>query len=272
MTDPAIPEPGNRIRARWAGGEAAVAGWLQIPSALSAEALAHCGFDGLVVDLQHSPIDIAIATAMFTAIEAGGAEPMARVASNDAAEIGRLLDAGAYGIIVPAIETAQQAAAMAEAIHYPPVGQRSFGPRRPLLRYGAIYPSLVTQAVISFAMIETRAGLDNLDAILSAPGIDGIFIGPADLALSLGAAPVADSGDTRVAAAIRHIRERAHAHGRRAGIFCKDPGFASARIAEGFDFVSVAPDLALLMETSRNAVKSVREQVDWRIWERAVDA
>lgn len=249
----------NKIRACWERGTPAVVGWLQIPSPLSAEALAICGYDGLVVDLQHSPIDVPMASSMFAAIEAGGAEPLARVSRNELAEIGLVLDAGAYGIIVPGIETADEAAAVADALYYPPKGRRSYGPRRPLLRHGAGYFGRVAQAVVSFVMIETRAGLSNLDAILSADGIDGVFIGPADLALALDAPPVADSGDARVIDAVRHVRERAHAHGRRAAIFCKGADFARLKIKEGFDLVSVAPDLTLMMDGAKAAVEYVRQ-------------
>jgi 4-hydroxy-2-oxoheptanedioate aldolase len=110
-------------------------------------------------------------------------------------------------------------------------------------------------------MIETKAGLDNLDAILETDGIDGVFIGPADLALALDAQPLADSADDRLVSAVRHIRERAHAHGRRVGIFCKGADFASLKIDEGFDLVSVAPDLTLIMDGARAAVQFVRDHL-----------
>lgn len=245
----------NRIRHAWDAGRCAVAGWLQIPSALSAEALATCGFDGLVVDLQHSPIDIAMAGAMFTAIEGRGTEPMARAASLDAAEIGKLLDTGAYGIIAPMVETRAHAQALADAVHYPPDGARSYGPRRPLFRYGPSYADMARETLVVLAMIETRRGLDNLDDILTVEGLDGVFIGPSDLALALGEAPAPDSRSPIVTEAVGHIRARAQAHGRRCGVFCGAPDFAAEKVAEGFDLVTVAPDLGLLTQGARQALE-----------------
>lgn len=247
----------NGIRRSWSRDNAAILGWLQIPSSLSAEALARCGYDGLVVDLQHSATDFAMAVDMFVAIEAGGAEPLARVQANDSAQIMKLLDGGARGIIVPMIETAEQALAFASAVHYPPAGCRSFGPRRPALRYGGTYVRIARQTFVALAMIETTLALENLDAILSVEGIDGTFIGPADLALALGAEPEADSRDPRVVVAVAKVLERTHAHGKRCGIFCASADFASEKLAQGFDVVSITPDLSMLVNGARAALATV---------------
>ncbi len=115
----------NRIRSLWNNGGAAIIGWLNIPSPLSAEALARCGYDGLLVDLQHGAADVASVNAMLMAIEHGGSEPMVRVAANNAAEIMRMLDFGAYGVIAPMINSADDARAFAAALHYPPRGSSS---------------------------------------------------------------------------------------------------------------------------------------------------
>jgi 4-hydroxy-2-oxoheptanedioate aldolase len=248
----------NQVRASWSRGSPAVLGWLQIPAALSAEALAGCGYHALVVDLQHSPTDFVAAVEMFTAIECGGAEPFVRVRANDASGIMKLLDCGARGVIVPMIETAEQARAFASALHYPPRGTRSFGPRRPLLRYGPGYPEFASETIVGLAMIETALGLKNLDEILATPGIDGIFIGPADLALALGAPPEADSQDPRVVAAIRAILARAREHNKRAGIFCGSAAFARRRLAEGFDLVSLTPDLSMLLSAARSVLDAIQ--------------
>ncbi len=248
----------NRIRQCWAEGRAAVLGWLHIPSAISAEALAHCGYDGLVIDLQHGAADLAAAIAMMTAIEASGCESFVRVQANDPGDIMRLLDFGAYGVIAPLINTADDARGFAAAMHYPPHGNRSFGPRRPLLRYGSDYLAAASQSIVSLAMIETAEGLANLDEILAVPGLDGIFIGPSDLALALGRPPRPDSDDPVVVAAIARIRVACANAGKRAGIFCVDAGFAGAKIAEGFDLVSIAPDLVMLTSAARAALATVR--------------
>lgn len=248
----------NKIRARWAARECAIAAWLQIPAALHAEALARCGFDGLVVDLQHSPIDFATALTMLAAIEAGGAEPLVRLQSNDGGDIMKLLDSGAYGVICPMIDTAEQAKQFASALHYPPKGVRSYGPRRPVMRYGADYLRIASDTIVALAMIETATGLQNLDAILEVDGIDGVFIGPTDLAIALGAVAEMDSRDPRVLAAVAQIRTAAHAHGKKAGIFCVNTDFARAKIEEGFDFVSIATDVLAVTQTARAALAQVK--------------
>jgi 4-hydroxy-2-oxoheptanedioate aldolase len=182
---------------------------------------------------------------MLTAIEHGGAEPVVRLQSNHGADAMKLLDLGAYGVIAPMIETAEDARHLADAIRYPPHGNRSFGPRRRPLRYGPDYAARAEETIVSMGMIETRRGLDNLDEILSVLGVAGVFIRPADLAL--GATPRPDSDDPRIVEAVQHIRIRCHATGRRAGIFCGGSAFAKAKFSEGFDLVSVAPDLPPLV-------------------------
>jgi 4-hydroxy-2-oxoheptanedioate aldolase len=247
----------NKVREMWRRGEKVVAGWLHIPSAIAAETLARAGYDALVVDLQHSSIDFAECVAMMTAIEAAGAEPFVRTQWNEASSIMKLLDSGAYGIIAPMVNSESEARALASAVHYPPRGQRSWGPRRPLLRYPKDYAGAASASIVSLAMIETREALDNLDGILKAD-IDGVFIGPADLSLALGGPAVSISEAPDVVAAIRAIRERAHAAGKKAGIFCATARFAREKLGEGFDLVTTTPDLWLLAAAARTAVEESR--------------
>jgi 4-hydroxy-2-oxoheptanedioate aldolase len=249
----------NRIRQRWSTGQPAIVAWLQIPSAHHAELLATLGFDGLVVDFQHSLIDFRAAVEMFTAIDGKWCEPLVRVSQNDFTEIGRLLDAGASCIIAPLIDTADAAQALVNAIHYPPNGSRSLGPRRPVLRWGQDYRIRTRDLLVSLAMVETRAALDNLEAILAVPNLDGLFIGPSDLALALGREPAADPTDPVVLDAIRHVRESAHAAGKRIGIFCGSAESARERIREGFDLVSIGTDLQMLAGAAKTGLSHVRE-------------
>ncbi|MCX7561460.1 aldolase/citrate lyase family protein [Sulfitobacter sp. F26204] len=250
----------NHVRKLWNNSEPAVAGWMQTSSALQAETLASCGYDAIVLDLQHSVTDFAATISMLAAIESKGAEPFVRVQWNDPGDIMRLLDAGAYGIIAPMIETRAQAQALANAMHYPPMGQRSFGPRRPVLRYGPDYVARASDTIVSLAMIETRRGLDNLADILSVEGLDGVFIGPADLAMSLGSMPVPESDDPMVIEAINDILAMAKAADKRVGIFCGSGEAARARISAGFDFVSTTPDLVMLATAARRSVAVARGQ------------
>jgi 4-hydroxy-2-oxoheptanedioate aldolase len=260
-TTAAVREGGeslNGLRRRWARGEAALLGWLQIPSAFSAEALGRCDYDGLVVDMQHGPADLTTAIDMIRAIESSGGEPCVRLRQNDAGEIMKLLDMGATGLICPMIETAEQASAFSRALHYPPMGDRSYGPRRPLLKHGANYWRVASDTMVGMAMIETAQGLDNLDEILAIEGIDGVFVGPADLALSLGYDPVAHSAEAQVRDAIRQICDRARRARRQVGIFCTDSEQAAARISEGFTLVSLQPDLALMVEAASRSISVAR--------------
>lgn len=248
----------NRIRSLWNQGSPAIIGWLNIPSPLSAEALARCGYDGLLVDLQHGAADVASVVPMLMAIEHGGTEPLVRVAANNPAEIMRMLDFGAYGIIAPMINSAAEAAAFAAALHYPPRGSRSYGPRRPQYRLGPDYLALASDSVVSLAMVETRDGLANLDAILAVDGYDGIFIGPSDLALAIGVSPRPDNDDPALITAITHIITRCKATGKRVGIYCSGPGYARQMIAAGCDIVSVTPDLAMLTTAARETLAATR--------------
>jgi 4-hydroxy-2-oxoheptanedioate aldolase len=248
----------NRIRSIWNQGGAAIIGWLNIPSALSAEALARCGYDGLLVDLQHGAADVASVTPLLMAIETGGAEPMVRVAANNPAEIMRMLDFGAYGVIAPMINSANEARAFASALHYPPHGSRSYGPRRPQHRFGPDYLAQASASVVSLAMVETRDGLANLESILAVDGYDGIFIGPSDLALAIGVSPRPDNDDPKLIETINHIIAHCKAAGKRVGIYCSGPAYARRMIAAGCDIVSITPDLALLTTAARESLAATR--------------
>lgn len=248
----------NGIRTIWNQGRAAILGWVHIPSLLAVETLARCGYDGLVIDLQHGEADLASAMPLLPAIHAAGIEPLVRMKANDAGDIGRMLDFGAYGVIAPLINNADDAVRFAGALHYPPHGARSFGPRRPPMRFGGDYFAKASETIVSLAMVETREALANLDAIIGVEGLDGIFIGPADLSVALGRPPRADSDDPEVLAAIRHIIARCKAGGRRVGIFCNDAGYGRHMIAQGCDLVSLAPDLTLMAAAARASVQAAR--------------
>ena len=168
----------NAIRRLWREGGAAINGWLAIPTSFSAETMAHQGWDSLTIDMQHGVVDYQAALAMLTAISTTETVPLVRVPWLDQGIIMKMLDAGAYGVICPMINSAEEARRLVAACRYPPAGQRSFGPIRALLYAGADYAAHANDTVLSFAMIETRDGLDNLVqstfvlgcAALSGPG------------------------------------------------------------------------------------------------------
>ena len=248
----------NRLRSLWKSGSAAINGWLAIPNSFSAETMAHQGWDSLTIDLQHGVIDYQAAVTMLTAISTTPTVPVVRVPWLDPGILMKMLDAGAYGVICPMINTRAEAQQLVAATHYPPRGTRSFGPVRAQLYGGADYPQHANDTIVCFAMIETARALDNLDDILSVEGLDAIYIGPSDLSLALGCKPTFDDVDPPVAQAIEHILARAQAHGVVAGIHNGTPEGAMKRIAMGFRFVTVSSDARLIAAGSQQIIARMR--------------
>jgi 4-hydroxy-2-oxoheptanedioate aldolase len=248
----------NRIRSIWKAGGAVVNGWLAIPSAFSAETMAQQGWDSLTVDLQHGLVDYQKAVDMFTAISTTDTVPVARVPWNEPGILMKVLDAGAYAVICPMVNTREDAEKLIAATRYPPLGSRSLGPIRALLYAGADYAMHANDTVVVFAQTETKQGLDNLDEILSVDGLDGVYIGPADLSLSLGCRPTFDDVDPPVAEAIDHIVARAKAHGKVAAVHNGTPEAALKRIAKGFQFVTISSDARLMAAGAQQIMAKMR--------------
>jgi len=248
----------NRLRTLWKNDQAAINGWLAIPNSFSAETMAHQGWDTLTIDLQHGVIDYQAMVTMLQAISTTATVPVVRVPWLEPGILMKTLDAGAYGVICPMVNTREDAQKFVAWTNYAPKGTRSFGPVRALLYGGADYPQQANDTIVRFAMIETAQALDNLDAILSVEGLDAVYIGPSDLSLSLGCRPVFDDVDPPVAQAIDHIVERATAHGIKAGVHNGRTDVALARIAKGFRFVTVGSDARLIAAGSQEILKSMR--------------
>jgi 4-hydroxy-2-oxoheptanedioate aldolase len=248
----------NTLRRLHSEGRTIVNAWLSNDSAYVAEAAAHQGYDAVTVDMQHGMVGFDRVVAMFQAISTTAAIPMARPSENNPAEIMRLLDAGAYGIICPMISTAEDAARLVSACRYPPVGRRSFGPSRGLLYGGLDYFSGANDEILVFPMIETIQAVDNIEAILDTPGIDGIYVGPNDLSIEMGQPPRNEPNAPAVMAAITRAREATTRRGLIAGIFCSDGAAAAGRAAEGFHLVTPGNDIALLRATFATNVRAAR--------------
>ena len=227
----------NEVRRRWAAGDAAVCGWLSLGSSYAAEVVGWCGVDCVTADLQHGMADVQSLIAMLQAISATPATPFVRVPSLDPPLLMKALDAGAYGVICPMVDSAEQARALVDATIYPPRGTRSFGPARGLLYGGADYFARADETIVRLAMIETAAGLDAVEAICAVEGIDGIFVGPNDLGLALGKGVSGDPTDPLVREAIARCVRAAKSAGKHAGMFCPSGAVAARCIGEGFDFV-----------------------------------
>ncbi|MDJ0610769.1 MAG: aldolase/citrate lyase family protein [Kiloniellales bacterium] len=248
----------NRVREIWARGGAVINGWLAIPSSLSAETMAHQGWDSLTVDQQHGMVDFPNALAMLQAVSTTETVPMTRVPWLDPGYIMKMLDAGAYGVICPMINNREQAETLVGACRYAPAGFRSVGPVRGLMYGGPDYLAEANDTVLAIAMIETQEALENLDAIMTVPGLDGIYIGPSDLGLSLGRVAKPDQTDPEVVAAIEAILAAAKRHGVTPGIHCGSPAYAKKMIDLGFQLVTIMSDNLLMAAAAKGAVTELR--------------
>lgn len=240
-------------------GKPAIGAWMNFPSIESAEALASIGWDWICVDTEHGAIDLETAQAMFMAIGQNGTIPIARVPWNDLVWIHRILDAGAYGIVVPMINTPEQAEQAVKAAMYPPEGIRSAGGGRWRFWAGADYPRFANQEIMVIVMIEHIDAVNRAEEILSVPGISGCFIGPNDLAWSMGLSPNGPgTKDPSHAEAVAKVLAAAKKVGVPAGIHCSSPEDVNARMEAGFQFLSCMNDGAFLMKSATEAFNALK--------------
>jgi len=234
------------LRRRWRSGEKTYGLWLGIPSPVSAELAAITGCDYVCIDQQHGLIGYEHLVSMLFAIGTAGPIPLTRVAANDPSQIGKALDAGACGVVVPMVNSAEEAARAVSACRYPPQRNRSYGPIRAARVMGAPVPSELGEAALCVAMVETREGLEQLAEIAGTPGIDAIYVGPADLAVSLGLPPGLDKSEPEHVAVVERILAACKAAGIGAGIQCGSGKSARQFAARGFNIVTVAKDNTVL--------------------------
>ncbi|MFB7273041.1 HpcH/HpaI aldolase/citrate lyase family protein [Streptomyces sp. NPDC056244] len=234
--------------------------WSVLDSPVSTERIARLGYDYVALDAQHGLLAYQGILASLTAIDTKGstAVGLVRVEANDPAPIGRALDAGAAGVIVPLVDTAEDAAAAVAAVRYPPLGRRSYGPMRSALRIGPVPAEAHAQTVV-LAMIETADGLANVAEICATEGLDGVYVGPSDLRIGIGGASSSDPAvSERFEAALVTIREAAAAAGIAAGIHNADGASAARRLAEGFTFATVSSDLVHLEQAAGHHLAAAR--------------
>ena len=247
------------LHAHFAAKGKAVNGWCAIPSPVTAEIMGRQGFDLMTVDLQHGLIDYQIALTMLQVLQGLPAPVLARVPWNEPGILMKCLDAGFSGIICPMINTEDDARRLVQSTRYAPLGSRSFGPTRANMVYGPGYAKSANAKILVLAMIETREALQNLDEILSVEGIDGVYVGPSDLGLSLGFEPTLDPTAPEVLDAIQTIATRAKAAGRIAGIHTGSPAMVRRMLAQGFDFASLLTDVRLFTTAIAAQLAAVRE-------------
>lgn len=248
----------NRTKSRWARGEVAFGAWLSIPSSLSAEAMGRVGFDYVCIDLQHGLIDDASACEMLVAINATGATPFVRVPANDFGTINRMLDAGALGIVIPLIHSSDDVYRALSACHYPPAGTRSFGPVRAALTFGQDYFEHANREIAIIPMIETRQAVEEVDSIVSLPGVDAVYVGPNDLGLSLGQPPGLD-GDGSYARAYQRVARSCASHGVAAGIHA-NADLAPKHLENGYRMITVSSDLGTLQRGARRELALAKRE------------
>lgn len=247
----------NKLKERWQQGKAAVNGWLAVPSAFSAELMGSCGWNSVTVDLQHGVQDYLSMVACFQALQAHPVTRLVRVPWNEPGIIGKVLDAGAYGVICPMINTKAEAEAFVSACKYPPLGTRSNGPVRAILYGGPGYQQTANDEILVLPMIETRTALDNLEAILDVPGIDAIYIGPSDLGFSLGLVPKLDREEPEVLRIYERLLRETGKRGIQAGIHCGAAEYAVRMLQMGFRLVTVGSDASHMTRAARQAVAEV---------------
>ena len=248
----------TRLRELWGAGGHAVNGWLSIPNTITAEIMSKQDFDSITIDLQHGLIDYQTALGILQAMSAGTATPIARVPWNEPGIIMKLLDAGALGIICPMINTAEDAKRFVGACQYAPRGYRSSGPTRALIVHGPSYFEEADDTIITMAMVETVEAVDNVEAIASTPGLTGIYIGPSDLAVSMGKKPGLDGTDPEVVAAMDKVLAAATKAGIKTGLHCLSPAYAKQMYAKGYAFASLSNDVRILSAALSATVAEAR--------------
>lgn len=252
----------NRLKQLWAEGKPTINGWLSIGNPFTAEIMAAQGYDSVSIDMQHGALDYSAVLPMFQAMRASGTVVMARVPWLDPAIIMKVLDAGAYGIICPMTNTPEQVAQFVSYLRYPPLGQRSFGPTRATYSQGADIAHEANDQILAFAMIETAEAMANLEAICAVPGLDGIYVGPADLSFSLsnGAlTPGFDREEPEVIDALKTIAAACKRHGIRAAIHCGSADYAARAIGWGYDMTTVGGDTRFLAGAAAASVARFRD-------------
>ena len=251
----------NNLLNIWKSNKPVINSWLSIPNSFTAEAFGKMGWDSITIDMQHGQNDYQTSIAMLQAISGSKSVPMVRVPWNEPGIIMRMLDLGVMGVIAPMINSKEDCEKFVSYCYYPKIGQRSFGPMRAQLIHGQDYYNQANKNILSFAMIETKEAVENLDKILSVPNLTGIYIGPADMSSSYGLPPKFDVREDPVFSNIKLIVKKAKEHNKIAGIHNGSTEYAKEMIDIGYKLVTILSDFRVM---SLNAQKIVDEMKDNR--------
>jgi len=247
----------NRVKELWREGKAAVGTWLVLGSPIVAEIIANMGFDWVVVDTEHGSIDIGTTQSIIQAINTTDTVPMVRVPWNDPMSIKRALDAGAYGLVIPMVNSREEAIRAVKATRYPPLGIRSYGGPRARLYGGVDYFEHANEEIALIVQIEHIEAVNCIDEILSVESVDAFFIGPSDLAISMGLKPGMDQTDPRHVEAVSKVLASGKKHHVPGGIHVGSPEAVNERIAQGCQFIGLASDERFLRGAASAAFSKV---------------
>lgn len=237
----------NKMRSIWENGGVAYGAWISTSAAVNAEAASRAGYDYVNVDMQHGLIDYSDLPPALLGIGNGDATTTARVPWNEPGMIGKALDAGSQGVIIPMVNTVEQCEAAVRSCYYAPIGSRSYGPVRAAMLEGDDYFEVANDSIMCIPMIETAEAVSNIDGILSVPGVDAIYVGPADLAVSHGIHPRRSAGVPDFENALDTIVERCNHHGVVPGIHA-NAAIAAERADRGFRMITITADLVSFRE------------------------
>jgi 4-hydroxy-2-oxoheptanedioate aldolase len=240
----------NPVRRKLMNGEATYGTWLTLPDPVAARLLATSGFDWITVELEHTPTTFETAAVSFAMIAAGGTVPLARVPVNSLENIKRVLDTGAWGVIVPMVNSRAEAEAAVAAARFPPAGRRTVGGQLNAASFHtdqATYRRRANDEILVIVMIEHEQGVANAAEIVATPGIDAVFIGPNDLLNSMGRQPSFESDDPDFVSAVSRVRELCREHKVASGIHVISPAAARQRAEEGFQFIALGSDAGFML-------------------------
>jgi 4-hydroxy-2-oxoheptanedioate aldolase len=253
----------NQVKEKLKRGEPALGGWLSLPSVPSARIMARLGFDWLVVDMEHSAQNpVLMADMVATIADAGTCAPIVRVPTNSVEWFKWALDAGAWGVVVPMVNSREEAQRAVEYTKYPPLGDRSIGGAFGPYGFGITnwhdYAQMANDEIIVTIQIESRQALQHLDEILSVPGIDVAFVGPNDLHAQLGLRPSSEGAEPEFTGALEQIKAAARKYHLALGMFSTTGEAAAERVRQGFQMISVTTDISSLIAAATQNLRIAR--------------
>ena len=234
--------------------------WLSLPNSFTAEAFGKMGWDSITIDMQHGQNDYQSSIPMLQSLSSSTSVPMVRVPWSEPGIIMKMLDLGVMGIIAPMINNKEDCKKFVSYCYYPPIGQRSFGPMRAQLIHGSDYFVDANNNILSFAMIETKEAVNNLDEILSVKDLTGVYIGPADMSSSYGLQPKFDIKEDPIFSNIKLISNKAKKYGKISGIHTGSTSYAKEMIELGFNLVTISSDFRAMTTSAQNIINEMKEK------------